>query len=375
MIIRYLKKKIAQHFFSGKIILIYGARQVGKTTLLKQIAVSIEEEILWLNGDEPDVREIFENATSTRLKTLIGRRKFVFIDEAQRIKNIGLSLKLIHDNIPDIQVVATGSSSFELHDEIKEPLTGRKFEFNLYPISYEELFNHFGQIEAKRHLDSIFKFGLYPEIVSDFSQAKKLLPLITDSYLYKDLFIYERLKRPNLLVKITQALALQIGNEVSYNEIAQLVGADKNTVEKYIYLLEQTFVIFRLPALSRNKRNEIKRGRKIYFWDIGIRNAIISNFSEMTLRMDLGAVWENFMICERLKFIKYHDIYSEIYFWRNKNQSEIDYVEYRNNNYYAFEFKWSPKKKVKIPRSFLTNYPKSKTHIVNINNFESYILK
>ncbi len=374
MIIRYLKEKIERHFSVGKVILIYGARQVGKTTLLKQISESIEEEILWLNGDEPDVREMFADATSTKLKSIIGRHTFVFIDEAQRIKNIGLTLKLIHDNISNIQVVATGSSSFDIYDEIKEPLTGRKFEFNLYPISYEELHNHFGPIEAKRYLDSIFKFGLYPEIVSDFSQAKKLLPLIADSYLYKDLFVYERLKRPNLLVKITQALALQVGNEVSYSEIAQLVDADKNTVEKYIYLLEQVFVIFRLPALSRNKRNEIKRGRKIYFWDIGIRNALISNFSEMNLRTDIGAVWENFMISERLKFIKYHDIYSETYFWRNKSQSEIDYVEYRNNNYYAFEFKWSSKKKAKIPRSFFTNYPESEAHIVNPNNFENYII-
>lgn len=373
MINRTLVKKIVDSFALRKIIVVYGARQVGKTTLLKQIAELSGGKILWFNGDEPDVREMFLNATSTKLKSLIGDYKFVFIDEAQRIKNIGLTLKLIYDNIPKVQVVATGSSSFDLFDEIKEPLTGRKLEFLLYPISYGEMVEHFGVVEAKRYLDSILKFGSYPEIVTDYSNAERLLPLIADSYLYKDLLSFEGIKKPNLLVKITQVLALQVGNEVSYNEIAQLVGADKTTVEKYIYLLEQTFVVFKLPALSRNMRNEIKKGKKIYFWDVGIRNAIISNFSEMNLRPDVGAIWENFIIAERLKFIRYHEINVKSYFWRNVNQKEVDYVEYNNKEYLAVEFKWNPLRKVKIPRSFLSNYTNSKTLLINPENFTEFL--
>ncbi len=339
------------------------------------MAETINDEILWLNGDEPDIRSLLEDATSTKLKQIIGNRKFVFIDEAQRIKNIGLVIKLIVDNIPDLQIVATGSSAFELSDKIKEPLTGRKYEYTLFPFSYEEIVEHYGRIEARRLLDFNLQFGSYPEVVNNFSEARRTLSLITDSYLYKDLFTFESLKRPELLLNISQALALQVGNEVSYTEIAQLVNADKNTVDKYIHLLEQAFIIFRLPALSSNKRNEIKRGKRIYFWDVGIRNAIISNFSEMKLRTDVGAIWENYFISERLKFIDYNNIYAQTYFWRSKIQSEVDYIEERENKFYAFKLKWNPKTRAKIPRSFLNNYSNCKFYIVNNNNFEEHLLQ
>ncbi len=374
MINRKLTKSIKKDFFKNKAIIIYGARQVGKTTLLKQMAETITDEILWLNGDEADIRNLFEDATSSKLKQIIGKHKFIFIDEAQRIENIGLTIKLMVDNISNIQIIATGSSAFELSDKIKEPLTGRKFEFTLYSISYEELVEHWGVIEARRLLEFTLQYGSYPEVVNNFSEARRTLHLITDSYLYKDLFTYEGLKRPNLLLKISQALALQVGNEVSYNEIAQLVNADKNTVDKYIHLLEHAFIIFRLPALSRNKRNEIKRGKKIYFWDVGIRNALISNFSGMKLRTDVGAIWENYFISERLKFIDYNNIYSQTYFWRNKNQSEVDYIEERKNKFYAYELKWNPKAKAKIPRSFLDSYTNNRTYIVNNKNFEEHLI-
>lgn len=374
MVQRRIISSIQKDFFKNKAIIIYGARQVGKTTLLKQISEKITDKILWLNGDEPDIRIMFEDATSTKLKQLIGDYKFVFLDEAQRIKNIGLTLKLIIDNIPNIQLVATGSSAFELSDQIKEPLTGRKFEYTLYPFSYEELVNHFGKIETRRLIDLFLQFGTYPEIVNNINDAERRLKLIADSYLYKDLFIFEGLKKPDLLIKICQALALQIGNEVSYNEISQLVNADKNTVDKYITLLEQAFIVFRLTALNTNKRNEIKRGKKIYFWDIGIRNAVISNFSKIQLRSDIGAIWENYFISERLKFITYNQSYSSSYFWRTVTQSEVDYIEETNNSFSAYEVKWNPRAKAKFPRAYLNSYKNSNTFLVNSNNFEKHLI-
>ncbi len=311
---RKLKDKIFSNFFKNKVIIIYGARQVGKTVLLKQLEESINEKILWLNGDEPDVREKLLNVTSIQLKLIIGNHRIVFIDEAQIIKNIGLTLKLIFDNFPEVQVVTTSSSSFELTDEIKEPLTGRKFEYFLYPLSYEEIIDHFGYIEAKRYLNFVLKYGLYPEIIVKNENAKEILYNLSDSYLYKDLLIYEGIKKHSLLVKLLQALALQIGNEVSFLELASLLGVDKNTVEKYINLLEQSFVIFRLNALSRNLRNEIKKGKKFYFLDVGIRNALISNFNEPNLRPDIGELWENFVISERIKYLKNNGIFANFYF-------------------------------------------------------------
>ncbi len=374
MIQRRIISSIQKDLFKKKAIIIYGARQVGKTTLLKQLSEKISDKILWLNGDEPDIRIMFEDATSTKLKQLIGDYKFVFLDEAQRIKNIGLTLKLIIDNIPNIQLIATGSSAFELSDQIKEPLTGRKFEYTLYPFSYDELTNHFGKIETRRLIELFLQFGSYPEIVNNYNDAERRLKLIADSYLYKDLFIFEGLKKPDLLIKICQALALQIGNEVSYNEISQLVSADKNTVDKYITLLEQAFIVFRLTALNTNKRNEIKRGKKIYFWDVGIRNAVISNFSKVQLRSDIGAIWENYFISERLKLITYNQSYASSYFWRTVTQSEVDYIEENNNSFSAYEVKWNPKAKAKFPKAYLNSYKNSNTFLVNSNNFEKYLI-
>ncbi|WP_459889554.1 ATP-binding protein [Desulfothermus okinawensis] len=361
------------NLYKGRIIIVYGARQVGKTTLLKQIEASLKTEVLWLNGDEPDVRSIFEDATSTQIKLIIGNKKTVFIDEAQRIKNIGLTLKLFADNFPDVQVVVTGSSSFELADNLKEPLTGRKIEYYLYPLSFQELVNHYGYLEAKRRLNFILKYGLYPEVIVSPENAKSILMGLTDSYLYKDLLIYEGIKKHSLLSKILQALALQIGSEVSFSEIGQLVGADKNTVEKYIDLLEKSFVIFRLNALSRNMRNEIKKGKKFYFWDIGIRNALIVNFNEANLRSDIGGIWENFIIGERIKFLKYNELYANVYFWRTVTQSEIDFIEEMNGVFNVYEIKWNFKKK-RLPKMFKKTYPVENFEIIDKSNFEKILL-
>jgi predicted AAA+ superfamily ATPase len=369
MIKRKLIDKILPLFFKEKVIIIYGARQVGKTTLLRQLEEKLKEKILWLNGDEPDIREAFSNATSTQLKLIIGNHKIVFIDEAQRIKNIGLALKLIIDNFPEIQIVATGSSSFELSDEIKEPLTGRKFEFHLYPLAMEELINEIGYIETKRHFNFILKYGLYPEIITKPDMAKEVLITLSDSYLYKDILMHEGIKKPFFLTKILQALALQIGNEVSFTEIGQLIGIDKNTVEKYINLLEKTFVIFRLNAMSRNLRNEIKKGKKFYFWDIGIRNALISNFNEPDLRPDIGNLWENFVIAERIKHLKNNSIYGNCYFWRSTAQKEVDLIEEIDGKLKAYEIKWNKRKKAKLPLSFSKNYNLTEFQIINNENF------
>ena len=269
---------------------------------------------LWLNGDEPNIPILFSGINSREIKQLAGKNKIIVIDEAQRIKDIGLKLKLAIDNFPDLQIIATGSSSFELANEMNEPLTGRKFEYTLYPFSFGELKDFHGTLEENMQLKNRLVYGAYPEVINHPEESKETLNWLSDSYLYKDLFQMESIKKPELLVKLLQSLAWQIGSEVSYNEIATTIGSDPKTVEKYIGLLEKTFVVFRLHALSRNLRNEIKKSRKIYFYDNGIRNAIINNFNPIDIRQDVGALWENYLISERLKFSEYNRIYSNKFF-------------------------------------------------------------
>lgn len=375
MINRAIETKVKARLFKGKAILIFGPRQVGKTTLVKKIAAEVGLPVSWLSGDEPDVRLALGNTTSTQFKNLIGQAKIVVIDEAQRIENIGLTLKLAVDNFPEVQIIATGSSAFELANKLNEPLTGRKYEFYLYPLSFGELVQHQGLLIEKRLLESRLVYGTYPEIINQVGNEKEVLTLLTDSYLYKDLFLYEGIKKSSLLSKILTALALQLGSEVSYNEIGQLVGADKNTVEKYIDLLEQAFVIFRLNAFSRNVRNELKKSRKIYFYDNGVRNAIINNFKSIGLRTDAGALWENYLIVERLKMLKYAQMYGSRFFWRTTQQQEIDYLEERDGSIEAFEFKWNPQTKVKFPKTFTDAYPESSLKLVHPQNYEEFLIE
>ncbi len=374
MIDRTLIPLIIKGLNRGKIIILIGPRQVGKTTLAKEIAQQINLKTLWLNGDEADIRILFSDITSTHLKAIIGNNKLLIIDEAQRIKNIGITLKLIYDQIKGVQVLATGSSAFELTSEINEPLTGRKREFFLYPLSYQEMIQHTSFLEENRMLEHRLIYGYYPEVIKNPGDEKGILSEISESYLYKDVLSYGKIKKPALLEKLLQDLALQIGNEVSYHELGQLIGADNQTVERYIDLLEKTFVIFRLVSLSRNMRNEIKKGRKIYFYDIGIRNAIIKNFIPLNLRKDVGALWENFLISERLKINHYNQKFVNRFFWRSTTQKEIDYIEEQNGKLYAYEFKWNPKKKVKIPRSFTNLYPEAETQLINPLNFIEFIV-
>jgi len=352
--------------------LVFGARQTGKSTLAETLLASRQSELLTLNGDDADVREALTNTTSTRLKAIIGNKKILLIDEAQRIENIGLTLKLITDQIKDVQVIATGSSSFELLSKVNEPLTGRKFEFMLYPISFEEMVNDQGLLQEKRLIEHRLVYGYYPEIVSHPGEEIERLRLLASSYLYKDLLMIEQIKKPALLEKLLKALALQIGNEVRYTEIGETIGSDRKTVEKYIDLLEKAFVVFQLPAFSRNVRNEIKKGKKVYFYDCGIRNAVINNFKPLSDRADTGALWENFAIVERMKFLHYHEIDAAHYFWRTTQQQEIDLVE-EEKELKAFEFKWGKTKTPRIPQTFTENYPKATTQIISPANIENFV--
>ncbi len=374
MINRILQFTIAERLFKGKAIILFGPRQSGKSTLVEKLLRDTGQNWLYLNGDEADVRENLTNTNSTKLKALAGGNKIVFIDEAQRITNIGLTLKLFTDQLKDIQVIATGSSAFELSSQVNEPLTGRKYEFMLYPFCFKEMAEHHGLLEEKRLLGQRLIFGYYPEIVTSQGQEMELLKLLANSYLYKDLLNLEQIKKPVLLEKLLKALALQVGNEVSYHELSQTVEADKGTVEKYIDLLEKAFVVFRLPALNRNVRNEIKKGKKIYFYDCGIRNAIINNFSPINSRIDAGALWENFFIAERVKYLKYRGIEVEHYFWRTTQQQEIDLIEEINGNMSGFECKWNLRAKSKFPQTFLSNYPGVKTYLATPGNMEEFLV-
>jgi hypothetical protein len=344
---------------------------VGKTTLLKGLVSRQKGKTLWLNGDEADVRALFEDFTSRKAVAIIGKARLIVIDEAQRIPEIGLCLKLIVDNFPDIQVIASGSSAFELANKIQEPLTGRKIEHFLHPISFQEMVSHHGYLTERRLLEHRLVFGYYPEVVMNEGSEEKILRRLSDSYLYKDIFVLEGIKKPMLIDKLVQALAHQIGNEVSSNELGQLIGADHKTVERYIDLLEKAYIIFRLPSLSRNIRNEIKKGRKIYFYDNGLRNAIIRNFNQLSFRNDIGALWENFMISERMKANSRNDHWVNRFFWRTHNQQEIDYIEEYGGRLHAYEFKWKSKK-IRVPKVFDQNYDTTYTQITQ-NNFYEFI--
>jgi len=335
----------------------------------------LPRQVLFLNGDDADVRSMLPDATSSRLKLLAGYHKVIFIDEAQRIADIGLILKLFADQLPGVQVIATGSSSFELANRLNEPLTGRKWEYHLFPLSFEEMVNHHGWLEEKRLLSHRLLYGYYPEIVTHPGSGQDRLKALAGSYLYKDLLMLESIKKPIVLEKLLKALSLQLGNEVSYQKLARLVGVNANTVEKYIDLLEKSFVIFRLTAYSRNIRNEIRKGRKIYFYDNGIRNAIIGNFNPLDLRTDTGALWENFLVSERMKYLASLQQDADRYFWRTTQQQEIDYLEEANGKLSAWEFKWNPKAKARFSKTFTKAYPDCPTAVVTPDNFEAFIMR
>lgn len=374
MISRIIEQKIRNKLHKGKAILILGPRQTGKTTLAELISPTEQKDTIWLSGDDINDRMNLENRPLASLKTLIGDKKFLLIDEAQRIQNIGLTIKLIVDKIKTVQVIATGSSALELSNQMNEPLTGRKFEFLLLPLSFKELAQNTNVFEETNHLENRLIFGSYPEIVNNPGQEKELLSLLSESYLYKDLLTVEKIKKPSLLVTLLKALALQMGSEVSYNEIGQLIGADKETVERYMDALEKAFIIYRLPSLSRNIRNELKKSKKVYFYDNGIRNAILGNFSPLALRQDKGALFENYLISERLKILQYEGVLPHRYFWRTTQQQEIDYIEEYDGNIDIYEFKWTSTKKISFSSTFLNNYQVNNKQLIHSQNYFEWLM-
>ncbi|MBO7074052.1 MAG: ATP-binding protein [Bacteroidales bacterium] len=373
MIERKLQKVIKDRFFNGKAIVLIGARQVGKTTLLQELTNGANN-ILWLNGDELATRTLLQEVSVEKFRSLIGSKKIMVVDEAQRIENIGLKMKLITDHLPEVQLILTGSSSFELANRVNEPLTGRNWEYTLFPLSFAEMAEHTNAFDEIKHLSLRLVYGYYPDVVTHPGDEKEVLKQITDSYLYKDILEWGRVKKSDKLVKLLQSLAFQVGSEVSLTELGQQVDLDKNTVEKYIVLLEQAQVIFRLGSLSRNLRNELKTARKIYFYDNGVRNALINNFNDLALRDDTGALWENWMISELVKKRSYDRQFVNRYFWRTTQQQEIDYIEEADGHFTAYEFKWNPKKKAKISQTFLKAYPNTEMLTVNPDNFYTLLL-
>jgi uncharacterized protein len=375
MIQREIYQAIKAKLTDPKVIILFGPRQSGKSTILGLLKSDFLQPILWWNGDETDIRIILEKPTSTLLKALIGKNKTLVIDEAQRIENIGLVLKLIHDNIPEVKVIATGSSAFELANKINEPLTGRKWEFNLYPISYGEMVAKTSLMEENRLLKHRLVYGYYPEIVTNAGEEQQLLKQLANSYLYKDIFTWERIQKPDKLEKLVQALAFQMAQQINYYEIGQICGLNAETVERYINLLEKAFVVFRLSSYNRNLRNELKKGFKIYFYDNGLRNAVINQFNPVELRNDTGQLWENWFISERIKYLNNNQINKNRYFWRTTAQQEVDYIEEGDGTIAAFECKWNIKAKGKISRAFTNGYPEAEVQMVYPENAMDFLLK
>jgi predicted AAA+ superfamily ATPase len=374
MIRRTIQDAIEKALFNGKAIVVYGARQVGKTTLLKSIQEGYGEPSIFLNCDEPDIRRSLSRRTSTELSAIVGKNRLVLVDEAQRVPEIGVTLKLMADTLPNVQVVATGSSAFELSNRVVEPLTGRKREFRLYPFSLAELGQLHSPLEIGRIIDRLLVHGLYPEVVTVPDRAGETLRELSRSYLYKDLLAFQQVRNPESLERLIQSLALQAGSEVSYNELAGQAGIDKKTVESYLRILEQSFVVFRLGSFSRNQRNEIKKSRKVFFIDTGLRNAVVNNLNPPELRADVGALWENFVICERMKANHNRGRFPNTWFWRSHGKQEIDYLEEEGGTMRGFEIKWK-EKRLRVPAAFSDAYPDCPVELVHRENLLEFLEK
>ena len=373
---RDLQKILEGKIGSGKVLILIGPRQVGKTTPLRKILSENFENnsVQYWNCDEVEVRKILSEESSARFKPLIGNSKFIVIDEAQRIQNIGLKLKILHDNFPEVQIAVTGSSALDLSNTINEPLTGRKFEYNLFPFSTNELVSNSNMLDEMKRLENRLVYGFYPDVANNPGGEKEILSNIVSSYLYKDVFEFQDIRKPAVIEKLVQALSLQVGSEVSFNELGNLLGIDTLTVQKYVDLLEKAYVVFHLHSYSRNVRNELKKSIKIYFYDNGVRNAVISNFSPCDLRSDIGMIWENFLISERVKNNAFHNRKAKYYFWRTTQRQEIDFIEEIDGKFSAYEFKCNPKKaNVKCPLTFSNNYPEIPFSAVTKDNYMEFV--
>lgn len=368
-IVRQIQPRIEADFFKGKIVVLLGARQVGKSTLIRELPACSQMNTLWLDGENADVHQLLQSPTSERLKQITGSNKIVVIDEAQKIDNIGSILKLFADYCKEVQVIASGSSAFELRNALNEPLTGRKFEYTLYPISFMEMVEHSNLIHELRQLPQRLVYGCYPEIITHPEEAERLLRFLSDSYLYKDILLFKGLKKPEKMLELLKLLAWQLGSEVNYNELSKTLKIDNQTVESYIHMLVQSFVLYKLPAYHTNQRSELKKSKKIYFNDLGIRNALINDFRPIETRNDAGALFENFIINELRKQNEYDRIYGNFYFWRNVDQREIDLIIEKNNELQTFEIKWNPTKKTHLTRSFINIYGETEFSLINRENF------
>lgn len=373
MITRELEEIIRNQLFKGKAIILMGSRQTGKTSLLHTIFAQ-REDVVWLNGDDIGVQSTIAQINTDRWRMVIGDKRVLIIDEAQQISDIGLRMKLVTDQIKDVQLIATGSSSFELANRLNEPLTGRKWEYRLYPLSFAEMVRHHGLISERNLLEHRLIYGYYPEVVTSPGDEQKVLESLTDSYLYKDVLAFGGVKKSSKLTLLLQALAFQVGSQISYSELSRTVGIDAKTVETYIDILEKAYIVFRLSSFSRNLRTELKHSKKVYFYDNGVRNAVISNFSPLQQRTDIGALWENFVISERLKRNEYKRHFCNRYFWRTHSQKEIDYIEEYDGKLHTYEFKYNPRKAASLPKDFGATYPECTFSVITPSNMEEFLL-
>ena len=372
---RFQKEKIISWLFQEKVLIVYGSRQVGKTTLVKEIIEEIPGSV-YFNCERQNIKSILESENLELIRNHFGENKLVVFDEAQKIKGIGTLLKLLTDTWPEIQLIATGSSSFNLISELSEPLTGRNVKFLLFPLALSELKQKDTSADLDEKLESLLRFGMYPGIVGrDDEKKMALLDELTSDYLYRDVLMFENLKSPELLSQILKALALQLGNEVSYRELSNLLKVSVAMIQKYIQILERSFIIYRLTSFSRNLRNELTRSHKYYFYDLGIRNSLLQNFNLLQNRNDTGFLWENFCVIERLKNNQRRDLRKNSYFWRTYQQQEIDLIEESGGILATFEFKWNPGTKVKFPESFKKSYPESSFNIINSRNYQSFLME
>jgi len=373
MIQRTLQEHIEKRLFRGRAILLTGPRRSGKTTLIKKIIEASRKEVLFFDGDDPTVRKVLEEPNTEELRTILGSASIIFIDEAQRIPGIGLTSKIITDQFKEKQLILSGSSAFELSGNMNEPLTGRKWSYDLLPVSWEEWQLHAGYLKAEQDLENRLVYGFYPEVLTNPDEKQEILHELMDSYLYKDILNYAGIRKPDILQKLVRALAFQVGQEVVHKEVGDLIGLDTKTVSRYIDILEQAFVLFRLPAFSKNLRNEIKKNSKIYFFDNGIRNAVIGALQPLAVRQDIGALWENFLVSERVKQLRYQQDRRQIYFWRTTQQQEVDYVEVINGSVFGYEFKWNPRRKIRFPKTFEKTYNATVQGITR-DNFREFVM-
>lgn len=369
---RNIKKDIESSLFKGKVIVIQGPRQVGKTTLAKELLKKYGNEKNYVNCDIVSNAQAMAVQNPKPLREFLGDGKLFVIDEAQKVKNIGLNLKILVDTYPEIQIIATGSSSFSLSAQIGEPLVGRMFKYILYPFSIKEIYGN--SKPTDNDLDALLVYGSYPDVITSKAASKRdYLTMLSSNFLYKDIAGFEEIRNPELLRNLLQLLAHQIGREVSYNELATKLEVRRETVIRYIYILEEAFIVFRLYPFSRNLRKEIGRKTKIYFYDLGVRNAIINKFEPTKDRDDIGALWENFCVIERKKQIQDNRWYRGTYFWRTTSQKEIDYLEEYDGALYAYEFKWS-NRDYKVPKEFINAYPGSSATIVTRSNYLEWLI-